>query len=208
MEYQEAQKNAASETAKVTPQFYDREAAAFVRHNEQYYMRVFEKLGQDRSPFSWNWGGFLWGSGWFFYRKMYALGAGLMVAQFLSAFYAAWHFSGGATKYIHRIGPQVSFNITLRELAAWFQQSTPLLLFAALVWLTTAVFGGLLGNYFYKAHLDKHLAVSASLSPVDRSYYYENKGGADILYPILAENFLPTLLGVVVQLVARMLGIG
>ena len=57
-----------------------------VQTNQQYYMPKFQEMKQQNKMISWNWCAFLFGAGWMFYRKMYVIGAAMMLFNLIAGF--------------------------------------------------------------------------------------------------------------------------
>lgn len=68
---------------KIEMNFQNEDMVSFIQDNEQTYMDKFEKMKDENKPYSWNWAAFLVSPCWFVYRKMYALGIGVMVLKIL-----------------------------------------------------------------------------------------------------------------------------
>ncbi len=58
-----------------TQQQVDPDLYAFLQTNQPVYISKFQKMQITNSKVSWNWCSFLFGAGWFAYRKMYGIAA-------------------------------------------------------------------------------------------------------------------------------------
>lgn len=57
--------------------------AAFVGAKAEYYLPRFRRMARNGSSASWNWAAFFFGPLWLLYRKMYGLGAIVMILELL-----------------------------------------------------------------------------------------------------------------------------
>lgn len=58
----------------------------FIQKNVEYYIPKFKLIQDFNKTTSWNWAAFFLSSNWFFYRKMYGIGAGVLLLSIISTF--------------------------------------------------------------------------------------------------------------------------
>lgn len=61
--------------------FDNRDMINFIQKKEEYYIPKFKEIQELYKSTSWNWAAFFFNSWWFLYRKMYAIGFGLIIAD-------------------------------------------------------------------------------------------------------------------------------
>ncbi|MPM40069.1 hypothetical protein SDC9_86707 [bioreactor metagenome] len=61
--------------------FENRDMINFIQKKEEYYIPKFKEIQELYKSTSWNWAAFFFNSWWFLYRKMYAIGFGLIIAD-------------------------------------------------------------------------------------------------------------------------------
>ncbi|MCC3868754.1 DUF2628 domain-containing protein [Terrisporobacter mayombei] len=61
--------------------FDNRDMVNFIQKKEEYYIPKFKEIQELYKSTSWNWAAFFFNSWWFLYRKMYAIGFGLIIAD-------------------------------------------------------------------------------------------------------------------------------
>ena len=61
----------------------DPNLADMVQTKQEYYLPKFQEMKQQNKLISWNWCAFLFGASWMFYRKMYVIGAALMLVNLI-----------------------------------------------------------------------------------------------------------------------------
>jgi ribosomal protein L37E len=57
----------------------------FIQKNTEYYIPKFKEMQDFQKGTSWNWASFFLTSNWFFYRKIYGYGVGLLIAHMIFA---------------------------------------------------------------------------------------------------------------------------
>lgn len=85
-------KGGANMKEKIEMNFQNEDMVNFIQDNAQSYMYKFEKMKEKNKLYSWNWAAFLVSVFWFVYRKMYALGIGVIVLEIVleSIFKVRW----------------------------------------------------------------------------------------------------------------------
>lgn len=61
--------------------FDNRDMANFIQKKVEYYIPKFKEIQELYKTTSWNWAAFFFNSWWFLYRKMYAIGFGIIIAD-------------------------------------------------------------------------------------------------------------------------------
>lgn len=127
-----------------------KELATFVGPSAPYYLSRFHMLSQNPRALTWNWSAFFFNFLYFFYRKMYALGAVLlvifaitMVPSFLFAF-----------EYFKELMAQgVAINFPLPEITTPYMESlVSIQAFLRAIWFGVMASMGFIANkLYYKA---------------------------------------------------------
>lgn len=65
--------------------FDNRDMINFIQKNAKYYILKFKEMQESYKTTSWNWPAFFFSSWWFLYRKMYAIGFGIIIASSIIA---------------------------------------------------------------------------------------------------------------------------
>lgn len=58
----------------------------FIQKKPEYYIPKFKEIQDLNKSTSWNWASFFFSSSWFLYRKMYAIGFGIIVLELILGF--------------------------------------------------------------------------------------------------------------------------
>lgn len=61
--------------------FDNRDMVNFIQKKTEYYIPKFKDIQESYKTTSWNWAAFFFNSWWFLYRKMYAIGFGIIIAD-------------------------------------------------------------------------------------------------------------------------------
>lgn len=61
--------------------FDNRDMVNFIQKKDDYYINKFKDIQELYKSTSWNWAAFFFNSWWFLYRKMYAIGFGIIIAN-------------------------------------------------------------------------------------------------------------------------------
>lgn len=61
--------------------FNNKDMVNFIQKKVEYYIPKFKDIQESYKSTSWNWAAFFFNSWWFLYRKMYAIGFGIIIAD-------------------------------------------------------------------------------------------------------------------------------
>lgn len=153
----------------------DEDMKIFIGANEEYYFERFQK----GSKVSWNWSSAFWGSYWYAYRRMYLMQFLYYVSYFLYVILLCL----------------ITFGIFFhtRNVAA----ASVVTLLVALV--LPFVFSGILGNYLYKRHVEKHVKRARSMEGNMKEAYLRKKGGTSnvAVWTLIGLQVLPKIISAI-----------
>lgn len=167
--------------------------AEFVAVNTQSYIPKFSNISKQRK-ISWNWAAFLFPEGWFFYRKMYKVGA-LIFSVILAA-------------EVCLIPMRLALSaVSIDETSYQIQQyaeafsksgtaSVILAIIAAIVMLGTRIITAMFGDYIYKCNIIPN-AIKAEKILEDKPELIKKYGGINLLLFIgglMAVRYIPTII--------------
>lgn len=193
-----------------------KEMVNYTQVNSKHYIKNFFKNKGKKSFLSWNWGAFFFTPAWFFYRKLYKLGA-VFLAFTVAATIAVTPYLDIIEESYARIEPlraelqQASETFSKEQTDANLEnvaRITDLILkesktvmpyiFAVefLTFILPCVAAALLANNFYRKKMleDIHFAKSASQDSRIINYSLIRRGGVSVLaglFALLAESYLP-----------------
>lgn len=61
--------------------FNNKDMVNFIQKKAEYYIPKFKEIQESYKSTSWNWAAFFFNSWWFLYRKMYAIGFGIIITD-------------------------------------------------------------------------------------------------------------------------------
>lgn len=166
------------------------DTAEFVQANAGKYIAKFHKLDKTGKKLSWNWAAFLFAPYWFFYRKLYGVGA-IFLALLLAASsisYTPRYVE--ASNAIFAVQEQyLDGTLTQEEYLAAFEASAPQLFkLPEVIAMGAAVIGlhlaaGLLANYFYKRLAEKEITRLRAVCKTPEEYHFSlfRRGGLSAL---------------------------
>ncbi len=178
------------------------EVKHFVGINAHRYIPKFLSLrgktnNQNKSLVSWNWAAFLFPASWFFYRKMYFQGVGMLILQIASTM-----CQFPLTDYVYESVPDAATSQTVIDYSVidYEKAALPILLFMLGLILVAAVrvFSGLFGNSIYKSHCIGAIKdVKKSNEVEDLELELAKKGGVSfflMLVSFVIATWLPQIL--------------
>lgn len=161
-----------------------KEVAESVQANSRFYIPRFKAMEGGKKKIGWNWGAFLFGHLWFFYRKNYVIG---VIYTLLNVLLQAV-FMEPLQKYQELLYAQaMDSSMTNETLAALTEIMPELLLYSGIFILVHALFA-MFANFMYKQTVFKNIA-SAKAKAEDDSVYHMNlrrTGGANMLFAMIA----------------------
>ena len=197
-----------------------KEVATYTQVNFKHYIKKLAKNKDAKSFFlSWNWGAFFFGPAWFFYRKLYKLGA-IFLALAVSATIAVSPLLPTINKAATELEPlytqlytaikanstspteesQAKVEQLSSEITAIAKRVMPhtLAVFGA-TYLVAQIIPALIANYFYKKKMfeDIKFAKKATSSPEVLKYSLIRRGGVSFLaglFANLAATYLPEII--------------
>ncbi len=170
------------------------DTAEYVGGAAPRYIPKFYKLEQTGGKVSWNWAAFLFAPYWFFYRKLYALGAVLTAVLLLvSAATTTPHFleisetQGNAIveiqqKYLDgELSQQDAAEAYINALSVVYTQPEALISFGGT--FAIRLLSGLFANYWYKRKAEKDIQRLRGLSASPEGYrlLLFRRGGVSII---------------------------
>ena len=82
-EQQTAQTDAAQNTQFYQSDVIDEDVKSLIGTKQEYYVPKFSQMKQLNKKMTWNWPAFLVAPAWFFYRKMYVYGIGMLILNII-----------------------------------------------------------------------------------------------------------------------------
>ena len=176
------------------------EMASYVRVNTRRYLPCFQKLSATGHKCHWNWGGFVFGHTWLFFRKCYLHGLGallftvvayLMMCPLLANGYRAYYAIFGSLT-AEELQQATGSPVYMDRLASEFFQTTELwmvLLFylGILSLIAIHVVIGLLGDRVYLNHsVEKITAIRANDEIDNKLQAMLLTGGVNLFIGLLA----------------------
>ena len=194
------------------------EAADYIQNSAPRYISKFMKQKKKNGKLSWNWAAFFFAPYWFFYRKLYKVGAvflALSVALSLATISQTEKVYG---VYEKMVSVQQEINELVKgkddlsgedsqkfdKLYAEAQKLTKAAIptFAIILLIQKVIpntIAALIANYLFKKKMLRviSLAHDASTEPNIVKYTIMRNGGVSVIMPIIAimvDNYLPSLL--------------
>lgn len=176
------------------------EASTYIQVGSDKYIPNFFKRSLDRKKVGWNWASFFLAPYWFFYRKMYAIGAAmiammvplyLIIAPYLQPFMDAY------TNYIEVYNSASSTSAQISEAYAavmpHMQAAMPYVYAFVLAMLVLHVLCGLFSDWLYRNKMLKDIKRWKSLDSDPATYQMNllRKGGVSPLIAAASVFFLP-----------------
>ncbi len=135
---------------------YDDPRALYIKSNVNTYFKKFAVLDAKNSNLGWNWCGFLFGSSWMIYRKLYKHALFFFFVPIVIEWITLLSFM--INDWLALICSFVSLIVSL------------------VLW----VLGGLLSDYWYRQKVDQLVKEGSQLSADERKELAEKKGGTSI----------------------------
>lgn len=196
-----------------------KEMVNYTQINSKHYVRSFFKNKGKKWFLSWNWGAFIFSPAWFFYRKLYKLGA-IFLALTVAATLAVTPYLDIITESYETLTPLME---ELREAnTAYSEEQTDanaqrveqvidkiykeslkvlpyVLRVEAITFLIPCVAAALIANYFYRKKMqeDIYFAKQATQDARVLNYSILRRGGVSIMagmFAMLAESYLPQVI--------------
>ena len=194
------------------------EAADYIQNSAPRYISKFMKQKKKNGKLSWNWAAFFFAPYWFFYRKLYKVGAvflALSVALSLATISQTEKVYGVYEKMVsvqQEINELVKgkddlsgedsqkFDKLYAEAQKLTKAAIPTLAIILLIQkVIPNTIAALIANYLFKKKMLRviSLAHDASTEPNIVKYTIMRNGGVSVIMPIIAimvDNYLPSLL--------------
>lgn len=147
--------------------------AIYVQSRAYTYIPKFKKIAEKRKRLSWNWGAFFFGYNWFFYRKLYAIGAlfmALMLGLSLFSAPAMNQLAEAMTAYsdllLQQNVAQAQLDLAYSAIWAGYQAALP---FVAISLLVSALCA-LIANQYYQRKVIREVKSIRTHAPQDAIY--------------------------------------
>lgn len=176
----------------------ERDLTAFVGHKSSYYLPRFRRMARSGKSLSWNWAAFIFGPLWLLYRKMYGLGAIVILLELAQSVITEIVFKS--------IGLHITDDMGYSELYAALETaltSSENLYFLISLWListivfVTSIALTLYGNRLYRDHCCKTISRLREKTPDLTAGELATSGGVSIAVTIIgyiAQYFLTQIL--------------
>ncbi len=154
------------------------EVAQAVQVNSQFYLPRFKKMEKGHK-IGWNWGAFIFGYMWYFYRKNYVAGLIYALVQILFSVIVSEPMNDYQTLLYQAMGSSAT-----DSLMASISALLPTMMIISLVSMLIRVGFTLIANYVYKLKV-MHIIRDAKVQTQDAEEYQERiqrKGGANFLF--------------------------
>ena len=175
------------------------DTAEYVQANARKYIPRFYAMEKTGKKVSWNWASFFFAPYWYFFRKLYAVGAVLMLLQLLVVGCTTTPRMVEQTDAFYNTAEQVMTQMEEGTLArseavqsytqAYMQiVSLPEYIISVCSNFAIALFSGLFGNYLYKKKAAKDIARlrAQSHSPEEYRLLLFRRGGMSVLMCVAA----------------------
>lgn len=175
------------------------DTAEYVQTGARRYIPKFYYMEKTGKKLSWNWAAFLFAPYWYFYRKMYALGAIFMVLLVaVSGFTSTQRLADSTDAFItteEQIAAQMetgelSESEALKTMLTAYSQlaQTPEFILRIAANTAVALFSGLFANYIYKKKAAKDIARfrAESKSPEEYRLRLFKQGGVSVFLCLAA----------------------
>ncbi len=172
--------------------------AAFVGAKSEYYLPRFRRIARNGSSASWNWAAFFFGPLWLLYRKMYGLGAIVMILELLQT---------AVTEIAYKnLGLVVTDEMSSTELFSLIESviskpsSTYFLLSISLlsvIMLVVSIVLALFGNRLYRDHCGRVITHVRQKTPDLTAGELSSIGGVSIAVMVIgyiAQYFITQIL--------------
>lgn len=201
-----------------------KEVVTYTQVNSRNYLKRFIRNRNKKKFVSWNWGAFFFGPAWFFYRKLYKIGA-FLLALAVSATIAVSPLMTTINAAAAELEPLYDQFLTalesgsaeadeekqaeIEKLAAEITQTAKavmpqtLAVFGA-TYVVSQIFPALIANYFYRKKMleDIKFAKEATSDPKVLNYSLIRRGGVSFLaglFATLAASHLPNIIMTIVS---------
>lgn len=175
------------------------DTAEYVQANARKYIPRFYAMEKTGKKISWNWASFFFAPYWYFFRKLYAVGAVLMLLELLVVGCTTTPRMIEQTDAFYDTAQQIMTQMDDGSLSrseamqaytqAYMQvASIPEYIIASGCNFAIALFSGLFGNYLYKKKAAKDIARlrAQSKSPEEYRLLLFRRGGMSVLMCIAA----------------------
>lgn len=178
------------------------DVAEAVQANSQFYIPKFKAMENGKKKIGWNWGAFVFGYMWYFYRKSYVAGLIYALVQIMISVI----FMEPLAKY-QELSLQMLGNSSGAAMEALSAMLPVMLLFGA-VTLGVRVLFTLVSNYIYRGKVFKIISSAKESAQEEEAYHMavRQKGGANFLYGALSYmglSLLAQLMYMVVQMIIQ-----
>lgn len=167
------------------------DTAEYVQRNAHKYIPKFYKMEKTGSRLSFNWASFFFSPYWFFYRKMPAIGAVIMLLIVLvNGFCTTDRVVQANEAYNAAMQQFYAGQISQEELLQSAEQviALPELYISYAFNFAVALFSGFMGNALYKTKAQRDIAAAKQEATSPESYrlLLFKKGGVSVLYLALS----------------------
>lgn len=196
-----------------------KEMVNYTQINAKHYVKKFFRNKGKKFFLSWNWGAFIFTPAWFFYRKLYKLGA-IFLALTVAATLAVTPYLDIITESYEKLTPMMTelqeANTAYSEeqtdanaqkveqiMNKMFEESKKVIPYILRVNIITVIIpcvaAALIANYFYRKKMqeDIYYAKQASTDTRILNYSLLRRGGVSILagmFAMLAESYMPQVI--------------
>ena len=186
------------------------EAADYIQNSAPRYISKFMKQKKKNGKLSWNWAAFFFAPYWFFYRKLYKVGAVFLatISQ-TEKVYGVYEKMVSVQQEINELvkgkddlsgEDSQKFDKLYAEAQKLTKAAIPTLAIILLIQkVIPNTIAALIANYLFKKKMLRviSLAHDASTEPNIVKYTIMRNGGVSVIMPIIAimvDNYLPSLL--------------
>lgn len=196
-----------------------REVVTYTQVNSRHYLKRFIKNKNRKSFISWNWGAFFFGPAWFFYRKLYKVGAIFLVLA-ISATIAVMPLTTKLDSAATKLEPlynqlieklesgvdetdeaaQAELEKLSGEITAILKGALPYsLTVLGATYAVSQIIPALIANSFYRKKMleDINFAKRATSDPKVLKFSLIRRGGVSLiagLFATLAASYLPNII--------------
>lgn len=165
-----------------------KDIAETVQANSAYYLPRFKAMTGGRKKVGWNWGAFIFGNLWYFYRKNYLVGLIYTLVQILLSAIFMVPLEKYQSMYQSLLETPSADKEALAAMLEAIQGVMPQLILFGLISLLVQVAFTLFSNYFYRQKVFKTIAEIKQKADDDETYHLtlRMKGGASFLFGALA----------------------
>lgn len=176
----------------------EKDLSAFVGQRANYYLPRFRRMARSGKNVSWNWAAFIFGPLWLLYRKMYTLGAVVILLELVQSVIAEIVFNAIG----FRMTDDMSYSEWYVALESALMSSENLYFFISL-WLISAIVFvlsiglALYGNRLYRDHCYKTISRLRDKTPDLTAGELAASGGVSIAVTIIgyiAQYFLTQII--------------